>query len=383
MVAVVAPRAPFACAPLSRARSYKLLSTSGITDFKLDDINRPDPKRLKRNLSAIINFAKFREDRQPGYVEFTQETDGLAQQKARLEEENERLLLETTDCKMQRKADEPEQLALVSENEKLEVVVHGLFNKQTEVQNECQALKAELRKVEDAIREANMKLLDSKEECERLKEQIVPDPRKLKCDLAALHDAEANEKAAIRQVEAKLAQHAKQREALERMEREVDEIIGVQGEVEGEQEKLKDVQRQIKEHSERASKDDGERNDQQHQIKKVTQSVQLGKERIERLGEQHQSKHAVAMEALNDTKRTWEAVEAEKSVYGRQLEDNEQRVRELRDSLLKGRMEHEAEVASVRQQQQLLAAQVRAYHSDLNTAMKTVGQANQQLLAVS
>ena len=115
----------------------------------------------------------------------------------------------------------------------------------------------------------------------------------------------------------------------------------------------------------------------------MTQSVQLGKERIERLGEQHQSKHAVAMEALNDTKRTWEAVEAEKSVYGRQLEDNEQRVRELRDSLLKGRMEHEAEVASVRQQQQLLAAQVRAYHSDLNAAMKTVGQANQQLLAVS
>ena len=36
-------------------------------------------ERLRRNLSAIINFAKFREDRQPGYVEFTQETDGLAQ----------------------------------------------------------------------------------------------------------------------------------------------------------------------------------------------------------------------------------------------------------------------------------------------------------------
>ena len=55
------------------------------------------------------------------------------------------------------------------------------------------------------------------------------------------------------------------------MEREVDEVIGVQSEVEGEQGKLKEVQRQLKENNERASKDDGDRNDQQHQIKTIHQ----------------------------------------------------------------------------------------------------------------
>ena len=55
-------------------------------------------------------------------------------------------------------------------------------------------------------------------------------------------------------------------------------------------------------------------------------------------------------------------------------------MRETRDQLLKRRMEHEAEVARVQQQQQLLAAQVRAYHSDLTSAMKTVGTTNQQLI---
>ena len=39
-------------------------------------------------------------------------------------------------------------------------------------------------------------------------------------------------------------------------------------------------------------------------------------------------------------------------------------------------MEHEAEVASVQQQQQLLAAQVRAYHQDLLNAMKQVTGSN-------
>ena len=57
--------------------------------------------------------------------------------------------------------------------------------------------------------------------------------------MVALHDAEASEKAALRALEAKLSQHSKQREALERMEREIDEVIGVQTEVESEQTKLK------------------------------------------------------------------------------------------------------------------------------------------------
>ena len=366
---------------VARVCSHKLLSTSGITDFKLDDIKeKPDPKRLKRNLSAIINFAKFREDRHVGYVEFTQETDGLAQEKTRLEEENERLLTEVKDAKAQRQREAPEEAALKADNEKREVVVHELFNEQTKVQNECQALKAELRKVEDAIREANMKLLDSKEECERLKEQIVPDPRKLKCDLAALHDAEASEKAAVRALEAKRAQHAKQREAIERMERDLDEVLGVQAEVEAEQAKLKEVQRQLKENAERASRDDSERNEQQHQIKQLTQRTQLTKDKTKRMAEQHASRLSVAQQALADTKHTWSTIEAERSVEARQLGDNERQLQDLRDNLLRGRMEHEAEVASVRQQQQSLFTQVRAYHSDLAAAMKTVGAANQQLL---
>ena len=169
----------------------------------------------------------------------------------------------------------------------------------------------------------------------------------------ALHDAEASEKVALRALEAKLSQHSKQREALERMEREIDEVIGVQTEVESEQTKLKEVHRQLKENQERASRDDGERNDQQHQIKGLSQRNQLAKERIERLNEQHATRLTSAEEALAETQVAWSALEAERSQYSRTLEDNDSIARELRDNLLRGRMEHEAEVASVRQQQQL------------------------------
>ena len=41
----------------------KLMGVCGISDFTREDLARPDPKRLKKQLSGLINFAKFREER--------------------------------------------------------------------------------------------------------------------------------------------------------------------------------------------------------------------------------------------------------------------------------------------------------------------------------
>ena len=174
-------------------------------------------------------------------------------------------MTEVGEANRQRQEEQPELQALLATNEQQSVIVKDLWNRQTAIHEEGQKVKAQLHTVMDAIREAEFKLLEAKEENEALKAQIVPDPRKLKHDLKALEDAEKQERDTIRAVELKLAQHAKQREALER-ERDVDEVHGLQAEVEGEQAKLKEAQKQLKENAERASKDDGERVDMEHKI---------------------------------------------------------------------------------------------------------------------
>ena len=59
----------------SSGRRDKLLVAAGVRDgFQLKDLAKPDPRRVRRNLSAIINFHKFREDRlkkYQGYSELT------------------------------------------------------------------------------------------------------------------------------------------------------------------------------------------------------------------------------------------------------------------------------------------------------------------------
>lgn len=73
-------RPPAVTAPLSPARSLaratdppcrnKLLHAAGVNEsFPLHDLIKPDPARLRRYLSAMINYQKYREEKIAYYAD--------------------------------------------------------------------------------------------------------------------------------------------------------------------------------------------------------------------------------------------------------------------------------------------------------------------------
>jgi kinetochore protein Nuf2 len=48
------------------------MSQVAISDFSIRDLIKPDAQRVKRILSAIINFAKFREEQLPVFDKHTE-----------------------------------------------------------------------------------------------------------------------------------------------------------------------------------------------------------------------------------------------------------------------------------------------------------------------
>lgn len=58
----------------------------------LQDICKPDAIRLRRNLSAVINFAKFREEKLVPYAEMQEQTIALLEETEALEETNKDLV---------------------------------------------------------------------------------------------------------------------------------------------------------------------------------------------------------------------------------------------------------------------------------------------------
>ena len=64
---------------------------AGLEDFSLKDVFKPEYGRTRRNLSAIINFAKFREERLIEYEEALAEKDEEERKYLEALAENERL----------------------------------------------------------------------------------------------------------------------------------------------------------------------------------------------------------------------------------------------------------------------------------------------------
>ena len=79
-----------------------------------------------------------------------------------------------------------------------------------------------------------------------------------------------------------------------------------------------------------------------------------------------------------DAQQQLGGLDAARSQQTKQLEEHESEIRELNDTLYRARMEHDADTVRVQQQQQQLAAQVRAYHQDLLDTMRQVSAAQAQ-----
>lgn len=62
----------------------RLMVEVGIDDFSLKDIIRPEGPRLRIILSAVINFAKFREEQLAVFEEFSRRSEEIFETRARL-----------------------------------------------------------------------------------------------------------------------------------------------------------------------------------------------------------------------------------------------------------------------------------------------------------
>lgn len=58
---------------------YKFLCDCGVTDFSIRDVSKPDAQRVRIILSAVINFARFREERMNDCDGLLDESDAVVQ----------------------------------------------------------------------------------------------------------------------------------------------------------------------------------------------------------------------------------------------------------------------------------------------------------------
>eukprot|EP00529_Nitzschia_sp_RCC80_P023776 CAMPEP_0113487190 /NCGR_PEP_ID=MMETSP0014_2-20120614/25381_1 /TAXON_ID=2857 /ORGANISM="Nitzschia sp." /LENGTH=466 /DNA_ID=CAMNT_0000380879 /DNA_START=8 /DNA_END=1408 /DNA_ORIENTATION=+ /assembly_acc=CAM_ASM_000159 len=161
----------------------QLLKTCGVVDFSWKDLHYPMPKRLRIQLSAIINMAKFREDQLKIYAEIAQPRADLLLGLHEKHSEHDELvkILE------QAQADADIQMAeydeVAKQCQELESEIARSNKLQASKREEAAQLKKQANAIKDELATLSWTLQELQAEEEGLKSQVVSSPDRRKRDL--------------------------------------------------------------------------------------------------------------------------------------------------------------------------------------------------------
>ena len=181
----------------------KMMAVCGIYDFTMKDLMAPTGKRLRRHLSGILNFAKFREERFALLAELKGHRESLITtyntSKARKGELSRKLsqLQEQT-------RDEAATISNIEVNcRNIENVISELNHKQAEMREEIADLKQDNSKLKDTLSARNVYLEELLHSKRKLQGQIVSSPGRFRKQITDVAASLQEEQQSIRSAERK------------------------------------------------------------------------------------------------------------------------------------------------------------------------------------
>ena len=161
----------------------KLMTVCGVNDFTREDLARPDPKRLRKQLSGLINFAKFREERMELYQRITLERDEHLDRLATVEQENAQLAAQLEELKVATKAQREEIKALDDETAATAAKVNAKNGEQSALRQEAAELKKANGDLKEQIEGCGLEHAGLLGEIKKLQGQVVHSPERVRREM--------------------------------------------------------------------------------------------------------------------------------------------------------------------------------------------------------
>ncbi|KAJ1967919.1 kinetochore-associated Ndc80 complex subunit nuf2 [Dispira parvispora] len=206
----------------------QLMREVGVEDFSLRDIFRPEPGHVRRILSAIINFAKFREEQMVIYDKYVNQADDYNKHLSELQEEEQQLQAQINAAKQRLTKDE-------AQIERVKKTNDGLLQDIKQCITTQETLVSEVNHLRNSYKERNETMLRNESEENELrhrvadlKSKIVQDPERAKAELQEMNDTVVQSRATIVTLEQNLRKLELRIETMDTLEQEITTCVRLQ-----------------------------------------------------------------------------------------------------------------------------------------------------------
>ncbi|KAG0565779.1 hypothetical protein KC19_7G014000 [Ceratodon purpureus] len=311
----------------------KLMAVTGVHDFSMMDLFKPESKRTITNLSAIINLLKFKLGKEFASAPVLEKRDRTL---ALIEQTEERLAALNTEIEAieaDRRAQQPAVQLLETETKELHQEIQVLNKQHGAINTDIRALKQEGVAVADEISAEKFSLLQLKDEQERLKSQIVQSPQKLQRSLAEKKATLISTKASAEESQQLLNFWKDKLEAYSKAEKKLKKLLGMLDEIDKLWIKQKATIKEKKAFKAQVKSIEEEIESLDTELSQLKFQEKHWQDLMEKLEQQGPKKLQEAKRELNESKASCLPVLARIEERGAAILKAEEQVKEIREKL--------------------------------------------------
>ncbi|GBF91237.1 hypothetical protein Rsub_03557 [Raphidocelis subcapitata] len=352
------------------AQLSRLMAVCGVKDFGMKDVHKPDPARLRRHLSAIINFAKFREEKLVAYAELQARLESLAEQKRALREEQEARECELQRLQEERAGEDADAARVQAEADELRAQNQQLNKHFAAASADVKSLKSQAAQLSEAVQAEKFELMNAGQENERLREQIVQSPEKFQRSLAELQSAVDDERGQVDAADRRCRALQARSDMVGKVDKDVQKCLELMREIENEVARKKEASRRVKGLREQISATSNDAADLEAQQQHLMRQQATLKDRIRKLESQAALKKEALASKIEEHLKDREAVEAENACQAALAAQHEATIRATQEKARELSAVHAAAVAALLDKYASLRAEVDAYNAALLAAIR-------------
>lgn len=161
-----------------------MMKVCGINDFSIRDFLNPNTKRLKKQLSGIVNFIRYREEQENTVMPLAEKRNANMERLAKLRVENENFASKLAELREATKAEAGQMAEKEQEISALEGQIKERNDLQAELRNEITDLKDLNSQLKTSIVSRTEQVEEALNTKKKLQSQIVSSPARFKKSIA-------------------------------------------------------------------------------------------------------------------------------------------------------------------------------------------------------
>lgn len=351
--------------------SNLFLRTCGVHDFTIMDLMKPEPQRTKRHLSAVINYARFREENMPEVEQMALATDAKQEKVRKVREENAKLALDTENLKAAiqgelMRTDKNSLKQTNAYNAKLEHELRKLQKIQQLLTQEHNQYREQKTRFLEKLEDQHYLILDSNNELDKLRSYLTANPELLSRVIEDLKTQLADLQTSAASLENESRNKSTTIESIQIIEQELKSLFRILEEILNDIDKLEKSVETLNRFHEHLEHQRLQINDLNRRVQQVRRQLTNYEQKIENVKDLAEKRDAESKQNLAKLKADYDDLVEERSVKEQELDKKKELISDLEARISARRTEFLIEKRNAESAVARLCSHVKLYMAEMN-----------------